>query len=73
MKYRVVTFFKYKNPQVSMNGQIGHNAPRYKGNLEAAVKVAREEKDYIDRISDVEYVKTEITQWAFVRNIPVKL
>lgn len=71
--YRVVTYFRYKNPAVSMNGQIGHNPPHYKRDLEAAVKVARWEKDYIDRISGVEYVKTDITEWAFVRNIPVKL
>lgn len=71
--YRVVTYFRYKNPAVSMNGQIGHNAPNYRSTLEAAVEVARKEKDYIDRISDVEYVKTDITEWAFVRNIPVKI
>lgn len=73
MKYRVVTFFRYRNPQVSMNGEIGNTTPTYKNNLEAAVKVARDNKNYIDHISDVEYVKTEITEWAFVRNIQVKI
>jgi len=28
MKYRVVTFFRYRNPQVSMNGQVGNNSPQ---------------------------------------------
>lgn len=73
MKYRVVTYFRYRNPQVSMNGQVGNNSPKYKSNLEAAIKVAREEKEHIDRIPDVDYVKTDITEWAFVRNIKVEL
>lgn len=73
MKYRVVTFFRYRNPQVSMAGQVGNNSPKYRNTLEAAIKVAREEKEHIDRSPDADYVKTDITEWAFVRNIKVEL
>lgn len=73
MKFRVVTYFKYRNPQVSMNGQMGNNSPKYRNTLEAAIKVAKEEKAHIDSIPDAEYVKTDITQWAFVKNIKVEL
>lgn len=73
MKYRVVTFFRYRNPQVSMAGQVGNNSPKYRNTLEAAIKVAREEKEHIDHSPDADYVKTDITEWAFVRNIKVEL
>jgi len=35
--------------------------------------VARDEKEHIDRSPDADYVKTDITEWAFVRNIKVEL
>lgn len=73
MKFRVVTYFKHLNPAVSMVGQVGNNSPKYRNTLEAAIKVAKEEKEHIDRSPDAEYVKTDITQWAFVKNIKVKL
>ena len=73
MKFRVVTYFKHLNPAVSMVGQVGNNSPKYRNTLEAAIKVAREEKEHIDRSPDAEYVKTDITQWAFVKNIKVEL
>lgn len=35
--------------------------------------MARDEKEHIDRSPDADYVKTDITEWAFVRNIKVEL